>query len=80
MCRAGFPNYARVDLTVRHEFRWGSWKIEPYLSVPNVTGRTNPYGYFPRTYKPNRSANGSVDRLARGQIPMFPFVGVGFRF
>ena len=72
--------YARVDLTVRHEFRWGSWKIEPYLSVPNVTGRTNPYGYFPRTYKPNRSANWSVDRLARGQIPMFPFVGVGFRF
>lgn len=74
------PYYARVDLSVRHEFRWGSWRIEPFLSVPNVMRRTNPYQYSPRPYNPDRSANWSVHQLAKGQIPMFPFVGVDFRF
>lgn len=38
------PYYARIDLSARYEFRWGSWRIAPFVSVPNITGRANPYG------------------------------------
>ncbi len=78
------PHYARIDLSVRYGFRWGSWEIAPFVSAPNVTGRTNPYGYHPRTYIPDRPPGSDPAPpkrlLAKGQIPPIPFVGVDFRF
>ena len=76
------PYYARMDLSVRYEFRWGSWGIAPFVSVPNITGRANPYGYGPIYYNPdNPPPPGSAeDPNANTQIPPIPFVGVDFRF
>jgi len=74
------PYYARIDLSVRYEFRWGSWEIEPFVSVPNVTWRTNPYGYKPRTWSPNGPDERPLRMFAKDQIPPIPFVGVDFRF
>ncbi len=74
------PYYARVDVSVRREFRWGSWRIAPFLSVPNLARRTNPYDYRPRYYNPTRSPTWSVHLLGKGQLPPIPFVGVDFGF
>ena len=80
------PYYTRVDLSVRYEFGWGSWKIAPFLSVANITGRDNPHSYFPRSYTSSPGAlpggpyEQRVDMLAKRQIPTVPFIGVDFRF
>ena len=74
------PYYARIDLSVRYEFRWGSWEIAPFISVPNVTGRSNAYGYHPRTYSSSRPDERPAHAHAKSQIPPIPFVGVDFRF
>ncbi len=76
------PYYVRVDLSVRYEFGWESWKIVPFLSVANITGHDNPHSYHPRSDTPNRDTpyEQTLDLLAKGQIPTFPFIGVDFRF
>ena len=77
------PYYARIDLSVRHESRWGSWRVTPFVSVPNIVGRDNPYNYDPRHYEPDPppgSDGTPVELLANHQIPPIPFVGVDLRF
>ena len=76
------PYYARIDLSVSHAIRWGSWEIAPFVSVPNVTGHVNPYTYRPRHYNPDPPPGGSHygPTSAKQQIPPFPFVGADLRF
>ncbi len=71
------PVYARLDLSVRRAFRWGSWKLIPYLSVVNAGNRKNVLRYNftgfteldePYTFKPGR------------QMPLSPSIGIDFRF
>ena len=68
------PHYARIDLSVRYEFRWGSWEIAPFVSVPNITGRANPYGYRPIYYNPNGplgpQETDSPDSIRRSGFPV----------
>lgn len=72
------PYYARLDVSIRHLFRWGTWNIEPFLSVPNILGRRNVYLYWST---PSISDNSQQTNLTPyGQIPTFPFVGIDFRF
>lgn len=73
------PHYERIDLSVRYEFHWGLWEIAPFVSVPNVTGRTNPYGYHPRSRSSDPDES-PLHLLAKDQIPPIPFVGADFRF
>jgi len=75
------PYYARIDLSVRYEFHWGSRRIAPFVSVPNITGRANPYGYRSIYYNPDDPyPPNSSDSHPWKQIPPIPFVGVDFRF
>ena len=50
--------------------RWG------FLSVPNITGRANVLTYSPASV-PTRQGNYMTTKR---QIPLFPFIGVDFRF
>lgn len=72
------PYYARLDVSIRHSFRWRTWNIEPFLSVPNILGRRNVYLYWSTP-----SIQGNPQRVTLtpyGQIPTFPFIGIDFRF
>lgn len=51
----------------------GVWKIAPFVSIPNITGRDNPYSYD-LIYDTSRPPS------PRNQIPPVPFIGVDFRF
>ena len=61
------PTYARVDVSLRYSFRWGSWQITPFVSLVNAAGRQNVLFYF--------SPTGSTD-----QLPPFPFGGIDVEF
>lgn len=70
------PYYGRVDLSARYVFRWGQREIVPFVSVPNITNRENVL-----TYRPSQSATREGNHLVtEHQIPLFPFLGVDFRF
>ena len=70
------PYHGRADFSARYAFRWGDWAIVPFLSVPNITGRANVLTYRPVTHSTRKG-----DYLvAERQLPLFPFVGVDFRF
>ncbi len=72
------PFYARLDVSIRHSFRWRAWHIEPFLSVPNILGRRNVYLYWST---PSIGGNPEGVRLTPyEQIPTFPFIGIDFRF
>ncbi len=71
------PVYARLDLSVRRAFRWGSWDLVPYLSVVNAGNRKNVLQYYftgftapdePYVFEPGR------------QMPLFPSIGIDVRF
>ena len=71
------PVYARLDLSVRRAFRWGSWDLVPYLSVVNAGNRKNVLRYYftgfdapgePYEFEPGR------------QMPLIPSIGIDFRF
>ena len=71
------PVYARLDLSVRRAFRWGSWDLVPYLSVVNAGNRKNVLRYHftgfdapgePYEFEPGR------------QMPLLPSIGIDFRF
>lgn len=57
------PTYARVDVSVRYAFRWGSWQISPFVSLVNAADRENVLFYF-------------APGASRDQLPLFPFVGI----
>lgn len=61
------PTYARIDVSVRYAFRWGSWQVSPFVSLVNAVGRENVLFYF--------TPGGSTDQLAR-----FPFAGIDVEF
>ncbi len=65
------PLYARYDVSLRYALRWGSWHVIPYASVVNVANRSNvlSYAYY-----------GREQLTAQTQLPLFPFVGIDFRF
>ncbi len=69
------PYYGRVDFSVRYAFRWDTLAIAPFVTIPNITGRQNVLTYAARP-------GGSDDRklTPRHQLPLFPFVGVDFRY
>ena len=78
------PYYGRVDLSLRYAFRWGARRIEPFASLPNITGRDNVYGFLSRGTHPLAP---SLVRILPGghwnpllQLPPVPFVGIDFRF
>ncbi len=71
------PVYARLDLSVRRAFRWGSWELVPYISVVNAGNRENvvqyPFTVFTGPDKPYEFGPGR-------QMPRFPSIGIDFRF
>lgn len=69
--QARYPYYARVDFSCRYAFNWGKWKIIPFATVANVTGRENVVYY---------EADSAQRLYPTRQIPTLPFVGVDMRF
>lgn len=61
------PAYARVDVSLRYSFQWGSWQISPFVSLVNAGGRQNVLFYF--------APGASTDQLER-----FPFGGIDVEF
>ncbi len=76
------PYYGRVDLSLRYAFRWGAWRIEPFATLPNITGRENVYAFWPLTALPDHPGGvlPSGNYSPTLQLPPFPFVGIDFRF
>ena len=69
------PYYGRVDFSARYAFHWGSLAIVPFLTIPNLTGRQNVL-----TYRAVKTSS-EFRRLGPShQLPLFPFIGVDFRF
>ena len=69
------PYYGRVDFSARYAFRWETLAIVPFVTVPNVTGRQNVL-----TYRASRSGSESRRLVPKHQLPLFPFIGVDFRY
>ena len=76
------PYYGRVDLSLRYAFRWGTRRIEPFASVPNITGRENVYGVWPTRGLHDVSVLPPGLRYAGPllQLPPIPSIGIDFRF
>lgn len=71
------PLYARCDVSLRYALRWGSWHVTPYASVVNVADRPNvlSYAYVGGGLRPDEH-----QLIPQTQLPLFPFVGIDFRF
>lgn len=75
------PTYARFDVAANYAFRWGAWEIAPYLSVVNVTGRTNVLFYqFAGFGHALDDANGPYVFEHEQQLPFLPTIGIDFKF
>lgn len=84
------PTYARFDVSANYAFRWGAWEIAPYLSVVNVTGRTNVLYYqFAglSEYTNDGIAFSEISDNQLGyrfgyeqQLPFLPTIGIDFKF
>lgn len=70
------PTYARYDVSMRYVLRWGSAEVIPYGSVVNVAYRKNVLSYW------GVGSSRTVEHklLSHRQLPLFPFLGVDFRF
>ena len=67
------PHYARIDVGWRREseFSWfGGGTVMPYVAVANLINRQNVVGWWPV----------GINKRYRRQLPIFPFIGVEFRF
>lgn len=69
------PYYGRVDISARYAFHWGSVAIVPFVTIPNLTGRQNVL-----TYGSGTGVNEDRVLSPRHQLPLFPFIGVDFRY
>lgn len=71
------PTYARLDLSARYAFHWGSWELIPYLSVVNAGNRKNVLRYDWAAYA---GPGEPLDFKPGRQLPLFPSIGIDFRF
>lgn len=71
------PTYARLDLSARYAFRWGSWDLIPYLSVVNAGNRKNVLRYEIAGFK---GRDEPLLYMPGTQMPLFPSIGIDFRF
>ena len=71
------PTYARLDLSARYAFQWGSWELIPYLSVVNAGNRKNVLRYEIAGYK---GRDEPLLYMPGTQMPLFPSIGIDFRF
>lgn len=69
------PYYGRVDLAIRYTGSWRGLSIVPFLSVPNITARQNVL-----TYRAASAGSEHRGLVPIRQLPVFPFLGVDFRF
>ena len=80
------PLYARYDASVRYTFRWGKWRIEPFVSAANLFDRRNVLAYdFPALHGGGAPGDTPPEeqtpRLSyRRQLPRLPFFGINIRF
>ncbi|MCY4571620.1 MAG: TonB-dependent receptor [Gemmatimonadetes bacterium] len=76
------PYYGRVDVSLRYAFRWSAWRIEPFATLANITGRENVYSFYPMLARPERPEGvlSSGNFSPKLQLPPFPFFGIDFSF
>ena len=69
-----YPNYNRLDLSLRWDFtKWGI-RWEPYLQVANVYNRKNVFLYF------FDYGDAPPTRTGVSQLPLLPTFGIEFSF
>ncbi len=73
------PIYARLDLSARRAFRWGSVDVIPYLAVVNAGNRENVLRYDFVGVRDDGEGPYQTFRHGR-QMPLFPSIGIDFRF
>ena len=73
------PLYARLDLSARRAFRWGSWDVIPYLAVVNAGNRENVLRYDFVGVRDDGGGPHQAFQHGR-QMPLFPSIGIDFRF
>lgn len=73
------PIYARLDLSARRAFRWGSLDLIPYLAVVNAGNRENVLRYDFVGVRDDGEGPSQTFRHGR-QMPLFPSIGIDFRF
>ena len=73
------PVYARFDVSAKYDFRWGAWELAPYLSVVNVTGRTNVL-FYQSAGLVGLDPNDPYVLTYEQQLPFLPTIGMDFKF
>ena len=73
------PTYARFDVSAKYGFRWGAWQLTPYVSVVNVSGRTNVLFYQSGGFA-GRGPNDPYILTYEQQLPFLPTIGIDFKF
>ena len=73
------PTYARFDVSAKYGFRWGTWELAPYLSVVNVTGRTNVL-FYQSAGLAGLGPNDPYILTYEQQLPFLPTIGIDFKF
>ena len=68
------PPYARLDLSLKYERDFGSWKMVPYLQIFNVGNRRNVW-FVDYDFSNNQP---EVDAVS--MFPLLPTVGINFEF
>ncbi|MDE2761609.1 MAG: TonB-dependent receptor [Gemmatimonadota bacterium] len=81
---ARLPHYARIDVGWRRESQvswFGGGSVVGYVSVANVLNRRNVVGARP-DYRTDSwgSQSARAEKVYRRQLPIFPFMGMEFRF
>ena len=83
---ARLPHYARIDVGWRRaiEVQWlGGGTMVPYVTVANLLNRSNVVGWRLQDVGCAGACSDlqpPPERVAYRQIPLFPFIGVEFRF
>jgi hypothetical protein len=75
---ASLPYYMRMDLMLRYEHQFTSWKLSPYLQIYNVGNIKNIYAI---DYDVTRYPDGyQISVKNRTMIPIIPSIGVNIEF
>lgn len=76
---ARLPAYHRMDVRLRRNFSWDSWRMSLYAEALNVTNHPNVLWYGWRIYDDNGPLS-EAERVTRKGIPGVPSVGLEIRF
>lgn len=76
---ARLPDYHRLDVRLRRQFRFETWDLSVYAEALNVTNHPNVLWYGWRIYD-DRGPLPEAERVTRRGVPGVPSVGLEVRF